>query len=182
MTKRAILTIDIQNDYFPGGRWELKGMDEASENAVRLLSAARAAGDSVIHVRHEFLSADAPFFAPGTPGAEIHPLVKPLAGEAEVLKHTVNSFQGTNLKAVLDEAGIGELLICGAMSHMCIDAVTRAAKDFGYACTVAIDACATRDLEFRGKVVPAEEVHAAYMSALGFAYAQTPTTDEILGK
>ena len=180
MTKRALVAIDIQNDYFAGGKWTLKGMEAAAGNAARLLAAARAAGDTVVHVRHEFLSSDAPFFAPGTPGADFNEAVKPLAGETQVLKHTVNAFQGTHLKEILDKAGVEELIICGAMSHMCIDAATRAAKDFGYACTVAADACATRDLEFRGKVVPAEEVHAASMAALGFAYAKTPTTDEIL--
>ncbi len=181
MTKRALVTIDIQNDYFPGGRWTLDGMEQAADNAARLLAAARSAGDTVVHVHHEFQSADAPFFAPGTTGAQIHEKVLPLSGETKVLKHAVNAFQGTDLKQILEAAGAEELLICGAMSHMCIDAVTRAAKDFGYACTVAQDACATRDLEFNGKVIPSAQVHAAYMSALGFAYAQTPTTDEILG-
>ena len=75
--KRALLVIDIQNDYFPGGRWELAGMDKAAANAARLIESARAAGEPVVHVRHEFLSADAPFFAPGSDGARIHPAVAP---------------------------------------------------------------------------------------------------------
>ncbi len=63
---------------------------------------------------------------------------------------------------------------------MCIDAATRAAADFGYATTVVHDACATRDLEFNGRVVPAAQVQDAYMSALAFAYATVTTTDEYL--
>ncbi len=180
MSKRAFVTIDIQRDYFPGGKWTLDGMDAAADNAARLLDAARAAGDTVVHVHHEFASDDAPFFAPGSTGAEIHPKVQPLDGETKVLKHTVNAFQNTNLKEVLEAAGAEEVVFCGAMSHMCIDAAVRAAKDFGFTCTVAQDACATRDLEFNGQTIPSAQVHAAYMSALGFAYAVTPTTDEIL--
>ena len=67
------------------------------------------------------------------------------------------------------------------MSHMCIDAVTRAASDFGYNCTVAHDACATLDLTFNGVTVPAEQAHAAYMAALQFAYAKVLATEEIIG-
>jgi hypothetical protein len=78
MPKRALVLIDIQNDYFPGGKWTLRGIDAAAENAAKLLAAARAAGDLVVHVRHEFPTADAPFFAPGSEGAKIHPKVRSL--------------------------------------------------------------------------------------------------------
>ena len=179
-TKRALLVIDIQNDYFPGGRWELAGMDKAAANAARLIESARAAGEPVVHVRHEFQSADAPFFAPGSDGARIHPAVAPADGETVVLKHYPNAFRETGLKDILDRDGITDLVICGAMSHMCVDAATRAAKDLGYACTVVHDACASRDLEFDGVRVPAAQAHAAFMGALGFAYATLATTDEFI--
>lgn len=64
------------------------------------------------------------------------------------------------------------------MSHMCIDATTRAASDLGYKTTVVHDACATRDLEFRGQTVPAAQVHTPLMSALELGYAAVVTTDE----
>jgi nicotinamidase-related amidase len=62
---------------------------------------------------------------------------------------------------------------------MCIDATSRAATDFGYSTIVVHDACATRDLEFDGATVPAAQVHAAYMSALAFAYGKVVTTDDL---
>src|SRR5262245_48198797 len=113
MPKQALVLIDIQNDYFPGGKWTLSGIDAAADNSARLLAAARAAGDLVVHVRHEFPTAHAPFFAPGSDGAKIHPKVKSLDGEPIVLKHHVSSFRETNLKALLDRHGIEEVLICG---------------------------------------------------------------------
>jgi nicotinamidase-related amidase len=97
-----------------------------------------------------------------------------------VLKHFVNSFRETDLKSILDEQGVKELVVVGSMSHMCVDGITRAANDFGYAVTVIHDACASRDLEFNGVTVPAAHVHAAFMSALGFAYAKVVSTDEFL--
>lgn len=180
MSKRALIIIDIQNDYFPGGKWTLDGAEAAADNAARLLAAARERGDLVVHVRHEFESADAPFFVPGSVGAQIHPKVAPAAGETVVLKHKVNSFRDTQLKALLDQHDIKALTIAGSMSHMCIDAATRAAADFGYEVSVAHDACATLALEFDGKRVATADVHASAMAALAFAYARVASTDELL--
>lgn len=182
MPKRALVLIDIQNDYFPGGRWTLCGIDAAADNAARVLAAARTAGDLIVHIRHEFPTADAPFFAPGSEGAKIHPKVKNLECEPVVLKHHVNSFRETDLKTLLDRHGVEEVVLCGAMSHMCVDAGARAASDLGYRCIVVHDACATRDQEFEGVVVPAEQVHAAFMAALRFGYATALSTEEYLGK
>jgi nicotinamidase-related amidase len=179
-SKQALIVVDIQNDYFPGGKWTLHGMDAAADNAAKLISAARSSGDQVIHIRHEFPTADAPFFAPGSTGAQIHPKVANRDNEPVIVKHQINSFRDTKLKEILDRYRIHDVVICGAMSHMCVDAVARAANDYGYNCTLIHDACASRDLEFNGVKVPAEYAHAAFMSALGFAYAKTISTEEFL--
>ncbi|MEE1923470.1 cysteine hydrolase family protein [Pseudomonas sp. 148P] len=180
MSQKALIIIDIQNDYFPGGKWTLANADAAADNAAKALAAARARGDLVIHVRHEFESADAPFFAPGSEGAQIHPKLAPQGDEAVVLKHKVNAFLDTPLQSLLEQRRISELTVVGSMSHMCIDAVVRAAADLGYAVSVLHDACATRDLEFNGTTVPAAQAHAAYMASLAFAYAQVLSTAEWL--
>ncbi|WP_029013224.1 cysteine hydrolase family protein [Niveispirillum irakense] len=181
MAKRALIVIDLQNDYFPGGKWTLSGVEEAAANAARLIAAARAAGEPVIHIRHEFPTTDAPFFVPGSKGSEIHPVVANHTDEPVVLKHQINSFRDTDLKELLDARGVEEVVICGAMSHMCVDACTRAAADFGYKVTVIHDACASRDLTFGKTTVPAAHAHAAFMAALGFAYATLLSTEDYLG-
>jgi len=180
MAKQALIVVDIQNDYFPQGKWPLAGADAAADNAARLIAAFREAGNSVVHIRHEFTSEDAPFFTPGSEGAKLHPKVLNRADEPVVLKHFVNSFRETTLQSILEEQGIKELVVVGSMSHMCVDGITRAAADMGYGVTVIHDACASRDLEFNGLTVPAAHVHAAFMSALGFAYASVVSTDEFL--
>lgn len=177
MSKRAIIVVDIQNDYFPGGKYELVGIDKAAQNAARVIEAAREKGDRVIHVQHIFPSQDAPFFTPGSAGIEINPVVAPREDETVVVKNYPNSFLKTKLKEMLDADEIEDVVVVGAMSHMCIDATTRAASDFGYKTTVVQDACATRDLEHEGVTVPAASVHAAMMSALGFAYATITDTE-----
>ncbi|MFQ6573024.1 cysteine hydrolase family protein [Pseudomonas sp. UM16] len=180
MSKHALIIIDIQNDYFPGGKWTLDGAEQAADQAARILEASRAKGELVVHVRHEFESNDAPFFTPDSEGALIHPKVSPLPNEPVVLKHKVNSFLNTELKAVLDAHDIGAVTVVGSMSHMCIDGFTRAAADMGYKVSVIHDACATRDLEFNGVSVPAAQVHTAYMAALAFAYATVVSTEDYL--
>ncbi len=182
MSKRAVIFVDIQNDYFPGGKWTLHGIEAASDNAAKLLNSARSKGDLVVHIRHEFPTADAPFFCPGSEGAKINEKVQNLDNEAVVVKHHINSYRETNLKEILDKHKIEEVVICGAMSHMCIDAVTRASNDFGYKVSVVQDACASRDLELNNETIPAQQVHAAFMSALGFGYATLLSTEDYVNE
>jgi len=180
MSKRALIVVDIQNDYFPGGKWPLSGVEAAADNAVRLIEAARLAEDLVVYIRHEFASDDAPFFTPGSEGAQLHPKLAKRPEEPVILKHRVNSFLETDLAALLERHAITDLTIVGSMSHMCVDAVTRAAADFGYNVTVIHDACAARDLEFNGQTIPAAHVHGAFMAALGFGYASVVSTEQFL--
>lgn len=167
----ALILVDIQNDYFPGGRMALVGMETAAEAAAGLLNRFRNRALPVFHVRHESLQPGATFFLHDTDGAAINNHVLPASGEPVITKNVPNSFRGTDLLARLQAASVSQVVICGAMSHMCIDATTRAAADHGLNCTVAADACATRDLEFEGLTVPAAQVHAAFMAALAYAYA-----------
>ena len=180
MTQRALVIVDLQNDYFPDGSFPLDGIDAAAANAARVLEAARRAGDTVIHIQHQALSPESGFFVPGTPGVAIHAAVRPAEGETVVVKNYPNSFRATPLKEILDTAGIEDVVIVGAMSHMCIAATGRAAADFGYRTTVVHDACATRALEFDGVAIPSAQVHAANMAALAFGYAKVVATAEHL--
>lgn len=181
MTKRAIVVVDIQNEYFPpAGKLPLKKVEEAAANAAKVIAHARNLGEPVIHVRHEFPDPSAPFFATGSEAVDIHSSVQPLDGEQVITKNYPNSFRETALKESLDQLGITDVVVIGSMSHMCIDATSRAAVDFGYTTTIVHDACATMDLEFNGVTVPAEHVHAAFMSALAFLYGTVTTTEEFL--
>lgn len=174
----ALLLIDIQNDYFPGGKMALERMDEAAENARTLLDAFRTRGLPVIHVRHLSVRPGAAFFVPGTPGADINARVAPAAGEKIIEKNYPNSFRNTFLADELRRGGIDSLVIAGAMSHLCVDATVRAAFDLGFRCTVAQDACASRALEFGGATIGEHEVHGAFMAALRVSYANVVGTRE----
>ena len=178
--KKGLLLVDIQNDYFTGGAMQLVGMEAAAGKASALLQYFRERSEPVFHIRHLSKRAGATFFLPDTPGAEIHPAVEPLPAEAVVTKYFPNSFRGTNLLDLLKKEEVGQLVICGAMSQMCIDATTRAAFDLGYKCTVIEDACATRTLTFKEEVVPAWAVHGAFMAALQGIYAEVISAGDFL--
>jgi nicotinamidase-related amidase len=176
----ALILVDIQRDYFPGGKMEVAGAIEASGNAGILLNHFRERKLPIVHVQHVSTRADATFFLPDTEGLVFHERVVPLPHEIVVQKHFPNSFRDTELRKHLVSMEINELVICGMMSHMCIDATVRAAFDMGYGCIVAHDACATRDLEFNGIRIPAAHVHGSFMAALGAVYARLMTVRDII--
>ncbi len=178
--KPALVLVDIQQDYFPGGRMEVVRATEASIVARRLLEHFRENELPVIYIQHISTRAGAAFFLPDTEGVNIHESVAPLPDETIIEKHFPNSFRNTRLHEYLAARGIKELVFCGMMSHMCIDATVRAAFDKGYTCIVAHDACAARNLVFNGSAIPATHVHGAYMAALGAVYAKVLSAEEII--
>jgi nicotinamidase-related amidase len=180
MMNSALVLIDIQQDYFPKGRMEVVGAIEASRAAIRLLGHFRENNLPVVHVQHISTREGATFFLPDTEGIDFYDGVMPWPDEAVIKKHFPNSFRDTDLQKYLESRGINELVICGMMSHMCIDATVRAAFDRGYTCTAAHDACATRDLVFNGTTIPAMYVQGAYMAALGAVYAKVLSAEEII--
>jgi nicotinamidase-related amidase len=68
------------------------------------------------------------------------------------------------------------------MTHMCVDTTVRAAFDIGLACTLAHDACATRDLAFGRQTATAEQVQTAYVAALGALFARALAVEEIVAQ
>jgi nicotinamidase-related amidase len=182
MDKTALILVDIQNDYFPNGRMELYEPNKAAANAHKVLDFFRSKNMPVFHIQHIFLDPDAPFFAPGTEGANINEAVTPLEDEIVIQKNYPNSFRETQLLNYLQEADIEHVVVCGMMSQMCIDATARAAVDLGFRCTVIEDACTAPNLSVRGRTIPAIDVHDAFMAALGSLYADIKTAESFLEK
>lgn len=178
--KKALLIIDVQNDYFEGGKSALYKPLEALSNVEKVLSHFRKENLPIIHVQHINTRAGATFFLPDTDGVLIHKNLTPIAGEHLVIKHAPNSFLGTNLLEILKENKIEELIICGMMSHMCIDTTTRVCMDYGIKVTLLEDACATKNLIFNEKTILAETVHDVFMASLNGIFAKIIKTSEFI--
>lgn len=167
-SKTALLIIDIQDFYFPGGKAELVSPEMASKNAKLLLDDFRKKNQTVIHVRHNF-----------EPGGKIHKDVTPLKNEKVISKDEVNSFKGTDLLSYLKENQIDTLVIAGMQTHMCVEAAVRAGHDYDFNIILVHDACATKDLKFMEKIVKAEDVQHATLSTLK-SYAKIIDTKSFL--
>ena len=167
--KTALLIVDIQEFYFPGGRMQLVNPELAGMNAGLLLDHFRSNDMPVYHVRHNF-----------EPGGDIHPYVKPQEGEPVISKDEVNAFNGTGLLQMMLRDSVEQLVICGMQTHMCVEAAVRAAHDLGFTCLVASDACATRTLQYQEHIISAANVHYSTLNTLQGAYARVLTTDAII--
>ena len=167
--KTALLIVDVQEFYFPGGRMQLVNPEQAGMNAGLLLDHFRKNEMQVYHVRHNF-----------EPGGDIHPYVKPQGDEPIISKDQVNAFVGTGLLEMMQGDSIEQLVVCGMQTHMCLEAAVRAAHDLGFSCLVASDACATRALQYEEHIIPAKNVHYSTLNTLQGSYARVLSTDAII--
>lgn len=176
----ALLLIDVQNDYFPGGAMEVPGAEAAAGKASSMVATFREKSLPVIHIQHIAARRGATFFLPGTHGAEINASVEPVPGEPLFQKHFPNAFHQTPLLDHLRKGGISRLVISGMMTQMCIDSTVRAAFDLGFRCSLASDACAARPMSFDGITVSADSVQAAFLAALDGLFAKVAPAGELI--
>ncbi|KYG30348.1 cysteine hydrolase family protein [Priestia endophytica] len=177
----ALIIVDIQNDYFSNGKMELSNPVKAATNAAKVLEWFRQNNkDNIFHVQHIANDVALGFFLPNTEGVKLNEAVLPLEHETIITKHTPSSFLNTELEIKLREKRVTNLVILGMMTHMCIDATVRTAVELGFETTLIEDACATKDLSYQDKVVPAEQVHYAFVSALNGMYANVISTEDFL--
>jgi nicotinamidase-related amidase len=177
--KTALIIIDVQKDYFPGGKYPLVNPLEAAQKAYMLLQCFREHGGHHVHTQHISKKPDAKFFISGDRGTDIHDSVAHFEGEPIVYKHEPNAFLNTNLLELLKSWKIERVVICGMMTHLCVDATARAASDLGFQVIVAEDACATRDLTYGDTTILADHVHKAFLAALK-SYGKVMKSEEIL--
>ncbi len=176
---RALVIVDIQRDYFPGGKMPLHQPEEAAAKAGQVLEAFRAAGDPVIHIQH-LSPAGLGFLEEGSDGAEIMDPVRPVGDEIVIQKRAPNSFLRTDLEQRLRALDVQEIVLVGMMTSMCVDATTRAGADLGFRMTLVPDACAAPSLEYGGQRVAGADVHASFIAALGQFYATVTPAAELV--
>lgn len=178
--KRALILVDIQKDYFEGGKGVLHEPEQAAANAGKLIDRFRRNQEPVIYIRHISTEEGAVLFLQDTAGTEIHPSVQPEEKDPIFVKHVPDSFMAEGLTEYLEQNEIRQLVICGMMSHMCVDTTVRSAKARGYDVILPEDACTTMDLEWQEKCYPAETVHNIYMASLIGTFAAICKTEEYL--
>lgn len=179
--KRALLVIDVQNDYFSG----FHAITHPPGSYAKILSAmaaAHAAGMPIALIQHSSLQADAPVFRKGSPGWEVAPEVLAHPHDTVIEKLLPGSFTGTPLEAWLRGRGIDTVVIAGYMTQMCCDTTARQALHLGFAVEFLGDATGTHDFSNDAGAVRAEELHRATLVTMAMRFARVLSVEEWLGK
>ena len=178
MTRRALIVIDVQNEYFDG---KLPISDPPTDTSVpnitRAMDAATSAGVPVIVVQHVDDDPDGGIFVRGTKAQELHPVIAAKARDHLVEKTLPGSFTGTPLQAILEAADVDTVSIAGYMTHMCVDTTSRQAAHLGLGVEILSDATGTLSLENAGGAATGEELHRSTLVAQGQFLADVLTTD-----
>lgn len=142
-TKKGLIVIDIQNDYFPEGKFPLWNTDATLSNTEAAIKKAHEHQVPVIVVQHIAKGQGGPFFNEGTEGAAVHERIKAAAPDAPiVIKEFADSFHQTALDATLQKLGVTDLLVCGMMTQNCVThtSISKAAEKY-QSVTVLADCC-----------------------------------------
>jgi nicotinamidase-related amidase len=178
----ALVVVDVQRA-IDNPRWAEAGPrnnPEAEGNIARLLAAWRAAGRTVVHVRHDSTFADSPY-RPGQPGNEFKDEARPLDGEMVIAKRTNSAFVGTGLEEFIKQLGIEMLYVAGVITNNSVEATVRMAGNLGFETYLVEDACFTfSKRDYRGRLRSADEVHAMSLANLDGEYCTVVTTAQVL--
>ncbi len=135
-----------------------------------MIAESRTCGRPIIYIQH-INPPDDYFFLEGTHGVEISERIKPRDKDMIIVKHFPNSFLETELDDHLKSLGVDTLIVCGMMTHMCVDTTVRAAMDYGYQVKLVANACATMDLEIAGEIIPADIVQKTFIASMEGVFA-----------
>ena len=176
--RTALIPIDMQRGFDLDPARTNNPAIEA--NGLQLLSAWRAAGLPLIHVRHDSVKPGSPF-APGLPGNALRPGYAPQGAEPLVTKTVNAAFLGTDLDLRLRRLGVERVLLFGLTTDMCVSTTARVAANLGYRALVVGDATACFDLvDADGRTVPAADLHRAHLATLHAEFAPVLGTDAVL--
>jgi nicotinamidase-related amidase len=175
--KRALLVIDVQNEYFTGAL-PVSWPESSFDNILRAADAASARGVPVIYVQHTSAAAGAKTFVRGTEGWELHEKLKERKHDVLVEKHLPGSFTGTDLDGILKELGCDTVVISGYMTQTCCDTTARQAFHMGYGVEFLSDATGTLDITTYAGSVTAEELHRAILVAQSMRFSVVLTENE----
>lgn len=177
-SRRALIVIDVQNEYVTGNLpIEYPPVDASLANIGRAIDAAHAAGVPVIVVQH-VAPAGAPIFAPGTDGVALHPVVADRPYAHLIVKAQASSFAGTDLAAWLDTHGIDTLAVAGYMTHNCNASTVYHAAHAGLVVEYLADATGALPYVNGAGAASAEEIHRAYTVVFQSNFAAVMSTDE----
>jgi len=173
--KRALLVIDVQNEYFTG-KLPVVYPAGSLEQIIKLMQAAHQQNIPIILVQHSAPQPDAKTFIRNSEGWQLHEKVLLEPHDLTIEKQLPGSFTGTNLQEVLQTRNIDTVVICGYMTQMCCDTTARQAVHRGFQVEFMADATATLDIANYAGQVTAEELHRAILVTQAMRFSQVINT------
>lgn len=178
--KRALLVIDVQNEYF-SGKLPITYPADSLNNILTAMDSANKHEIPVVLVQHSASQKDATTFNKGTAEWELHPKVTAQKYDYLIEKNLPGSFTGTNLESWLREKEIDTVVIAGYMTQMCCDTTARQAFHLGFSVEFLSDATGTLSVSNQGGKVSAEELHKAILVTQAMRFSKVMTTNEWSG-
>lgn len=162
--KRALLVIDVQNEYFTG-KLPISYPSGSLDNILQVMAIAHEQGMPIVVVRHTQPQADTPIFRQGSQEWQIHAEVAQRPYSFLIDKKVPGSFTDTQLETWLRNKGIDTVVICGYMTQMCCDTTARQASHLGFSVEFLSDATGTLSFKNNAGVATDEELHRATLVA-----------------
>jgi nicotinamidase-related amidase len=158
MTKRALLVIDVQNEYFTG-QLPITYPPRSLENILKAMHAAAEQNIPIAVIQHTETEGEPPMFRKESKEWELHPEIAKQPYDLLIEKTLPGSFTGTELEDWLKKHEIDTVVIAGYMTQMCCDTTARQAIHLGYAVEFLSDSTGTLDFENQAGSATAEELH-----------------------
>ena len=179
LSRTVLLPIDMQQG-FDEPSWPRRWNDRMDANGLALLAEWRAAGRSIIHVRHDSIEAGSTL-TPGTPGNAFRAGFGPQGDEPLVTKSVNSAFIGTDLDLRLKRLGAKHVVVFGISTDMCVSTTVRTGANMGWDMVLVPDASDCFDLpDGKGGTIRAEDVQAAHVATLTFEFCRTMPTADLL--
>lgn len=176
----ALILIDIQKGFLETAYWgNGRNNTQAEQKAGELLEIWRSKNLPIFHIQHCSSNPNS-ILNETSPGNEFQDIVKPLESETVIKKNVNSAFIGTNLKELIDDKKITNLVIVGLTTDHCVSTTTRMAGNFGYTTYLVSDATATFNKKgINGEDFSAELIHQTALASLNEEFAQVVTSDFI---
>lgn len=176
--KRALIVVDVQNEYFSGGALPITYPPKSFEHIKTAINEAQKVNMPIVLVQHTSLQVGAKAFVKGSLTWEFHDEIKQIKPEIYIEKNHASSFVGTDLNWRLRSLGIDTVAIIGYMTQNCCDATARDASQLGFTVEFLSDANGTLDFENNAGKVSAEELHRSFLVAQAFGFSRVLTLNE----
>lgn len=175
--KRALLVIDVQNEYFTG-KLPVTYPPGSLKRIIKVIEAARSKQIPVVFIQHSALQKDAKAFLKGSEEWKLHPEIEAIPCEHLVEKTLPGSFTGTDLEPWLRGREIDTVVIAGYMTQMCCDTTARQAFHLGFTVGFLSDATGTLQISNEAGTVTAEELHRAILVTQAARFSKVMTSEQ----